>query len=367
MPTAAPRSVSRARRPAWLSWFDATAESTTRRLTGTCLAAARGSRSTNSATPSDTATSTATVRPFRSERVADGQREEHAEHHRGAALERRADRCAHRDLDHHEGGQRREDRVRRARDRLSDRPSQSGRQPRLGHGADLGRRRTVSTRRRGPGAATVAGHHRRGDGTVVPPRSALSPQSARRATAHVPTLGRRRRHNGGIRNVADRLEGWPRERLAERLSAACYGTVLVLAALPLIDADEVSSGLGWELVTGVGVATWVAHLYAEVVGDHLRRGSALDRIEINRAMLDGLPILLAAVLPAVVLLLGRVDVLEPRVALWVSVAVAIGQLVAVGAFVGASVSTDGATPWSYAAATAAIGIAVVILKLVLGH
>jgi hypothetical protein len=151
------------------------------------------------------------------------------------------------------------------------------------------------------------------------------------------------------------------------LTAACYGTVLVLAALPLIDTDEVASGLGWELVTGVGVATWVAHLYAEVVGDHFRRGSVLDRIEVNRAMLDGLPILLAAVLPAFVLLLGRLDALAPRVALWVAVAVAIGQLVAVGAFVGVSVSADGATPWSYAAATAAIGIAVVFLKLVLGH
>jgi hypothetical protein len=55
------------------------------------------------------------------------------------------------------------------------------------------------------------------------------------------------------------------------VSAACYGTVLVLASLALIDADDVASGIGWELVTGVGVATWVAHLYAEVIGDHLRR------------------------------------------------------------------------------------------------
>jgi hypothetical protein len=100
-----------------------------------------------------------------------------------------------------------------------------------------------------------------------------------------------------------------RERGAERLAAACYGSVLVLAALPLLDADGVDSGLGWELVTGVGVATWVAHLYAEMVGDHVRRGASLDREEIARAMADGLPILLAAVLPAVVLALGRLDVL----------------------------------------------------------
>ena len=168
-------------------------------------------------------------------------------------------------------------------------------------------------------------------------------------------------------SLAERHGRRSHERLAERLSAACYGTVLVLAALPLIDADEVASGLGWELVTGVGVATWIAHLYAEVIGDHVRRGAAVDRTEITRAMVDGLPILLAAVLPAFMLFLGRVDVLDHRVALWAAVAVAIGQLVGVGAFVGGSVSGRGASVWSYAGVTAAIGIAVVILKLALGH
>ena len=170
-----------------------------------------------------------------------------------------------------------------------------------------------------------------------------------------------------IRGIAERLEDWPLERVAERLSAACYGTVLVLAALPLIDADEVSSGLGWELVTGVGVATWVAHLFAEVVGDHVRHRSPPARAEFVGAMVDGLPILLAAFLPAVVLMLGRIDVLEPRAALWVAVTVAVGQLVAVGAFVGAALASRGRAVWSYAVGTAFIGVAVVSLKLILGH
>ena len=157
------------------------------------------------------------------------------------------------------------------------------------------------------------------------------------------------------------------ERLAERLSAACYGTVLVLAALPLLNADEVASGVGWELVAGVGIATWVAHLYAEVVGDHIRRGAALNRAELRIAATDGLPIPLAAVPPGVVLALGRLDVLDPRVALWIAVAVAVVQLVAVGAFVGSVVSSERAGPWSYAAAIAVVGVAVVVLKLALGH
>jgi hypothetical protein len=163
------------------------------------------------------------------------------------------------------------------------------------------------------------------------------------------------------------LQAWPRERLAERVSAASYGTVLVLAALAVIDVDDVEGGFGWELVTGVGVATWLAHLYAEVVGDHLRHIAAHDRKEIRRAMADGVPILLAAVPPAIMLLLGRIDVLAARTALWGSMAVAILQLVGLGAFVGWAISTRSSSAWLYAAVTAVFGLIIVALKLVLGH
>jgi hypothetical protein len=163
------------------------------------------------------------------------------------------------------------------------------------------------------------------------------------------------------------VERWPRERLAERVTAAAYGTVLVLSAVALLDADNVSSGLGWELITGVGVATWIAHLYAETVGDHMRHGVRLDWPELRRGMVDGLPILLAAVPPAVVLGLGRLDVLDPDVALWIAVGVGFVQLVGLGAIVGFVVSPRHVSPWRYAAATAAIGVVVVAVKLGLSH
>jgi hypothetical protein len=163
------------------------------------------------------------------------------------------------------------------------------------------------------------------------------------------------------------VQRWPRERLAERVSAASYGTVLVLAALAVVDADEVASGWGWELVTGIGLATWVAHLYAEIVGDHLRHRGAHESTELRRAMADGLPILLAAVLPAVMLLLGRLGVIADRVALWAAVGVAFLQLVGLGAFVGSAVSPRRSSTWLYAGVTAAFGAIVVSLKVVLGH
>jgi hypothetical protein len=167
--------------------------------------------------------------------------------------------------------------------------------------------------------------------------------------------------------VRDRLKRSPRERLAERVAAASYGTVLILSALALIDVDAVTSGLGWELVTGVGAATYIAHIFAEVVGDHVRHQSPLDREAMRRAMSDGLPIVFAAVAPAAMLLLGRLEVLEPRTALWASMVVAIVQLVALGAFVGAAVSSQRSSVWRYAAVTAAVGFAVVVIKLMLSH
>ena len=82
--------------------------------------------------------------------------------------------------------------------------------------------------------------------------------------------------------------------------------------------------------------------------------------------LDGSPILLVAVPPAVMLLLGRLEVLDEGVSLWASLFVAVVQLVGIGAYVG-SVGVRGTNTWIFAAATAAVGLGVVTLKLVLGH
>jgi hypothetical protein len=167
--------------------------------------------------------------------------------------------------------------------------------------------------------------------------------------------------------MRDPLKALPVARRAEWATAAVYGTVLVLAALAVIDEENVSSGLGWELVVGVGATTWIAHLYAEVVGDDLRHGSALERDEVVRSMVDGLPIIVASLPPAVVLVLGRLDVLGSRAALWVAFVVAFLQLVGVGAMIGAALPSPGVKPWRYAAVTALIGLAVVFIKLLLGH
>jgi hypothetical protein len=159
----------------------------------------------------------------------------------------------------------------------------------------------------------------------------------------------------------------PREQLAELVSAASYGTVLVLAALSVIGVSEVALGYSAELVAGVGVATWLAHLFAELLGRHVHSGLTPGRYEIGRAAVDGSPILAATVLPAVVLLLARLDVLPDAAARLLAVVVAVVQLFAIGAVVARAAPTPPAARWTFAAATAVAGLVIVALSVALGH
>jgi hypothetical protein len=151
------------------------------------------------------------------------------------------------------------------------------------------------------------------------------------------------------------------------VSAASYGSVLILVSLTLIEAEDVTSGIGWELVTGVGLATWIAHFYAEIIGDHLRNPEAHEPHEIRRAMADGSPILLAAVFPALMLGLGRLGVLAPSASLRWAVAAALIQLIGLRVLVGLLVSGHRRYAWRYAAITAIFGAIVVGLRVALGH
>lgn len=159
----------------------------------------------------------------------------------------------------------------------------------------------------------------------------------------------------------------PRERLAELVGAGTYGTVLSLAALSVVGVSDVAAGHGAELVAGVGVATWLAHLFAELLADHVRHDEPLRAANVASAMLDGSPILVATILPAVALLLGRLDVLGDQTARIVAIVVAVLQLLAIGLVVGRLSPSRPEAGWIFAAGAAGAGIVVVALTVVLGH
>lgn len=159
----------------------------------------------------------------------------------------------------------------------------------------------------------------------------------------------------------------PRERLAELVSAATYGTVLVLAAISVVKVSDVAAGHGSELIAGVGVATWLAHLFAELLGDHVRHDEPLRAANVTAAMVDGSPVLASTVLPAFALLLGRLDVLDGDTARLVALIVAVLQLVGIALLVDRVAPASRGQGWIFAACAAGAGVAVVAVTVALGH
>ncbi|MFL6204646.1 MAG: hypothetical protein ACJ739_04790 [Acidimicrobiales bacterium] len=188
----------------------------------------------------------------------------------------------------------------------------------------------------------------------------------------VPTTTTMRGRRGPVRqhDGVDQHRATPRpaaERLAERVNAAAYGTVLVLVALSAIEVADIAEGHSAELVLGVGAATWVAHLFAELLAEHVRHGEPVAWAEVRRASLDGSPILAATVLPAGLLFLARIDVLGDETARNLAILLAVVQLSLIGGVVARSTPGSPTPAWVFAICTALAGLGVVALKILLGH
>jgi hypothetical protein len=163
------------------------------------------------------------------------------------------------------------------------------------------------------------------------------------------------------------LRRMPRERAADLVTAAAYGTVLVLGALAFVAPEDVADGHGIELVAGVGVATWVAHAFADIVGEHVRHVGRLPSHELRWSLVSGTPILAASVLPAVAIGLGRLEMISDELAIWTATTVAVVQMVGVGATVGVLRQQGRRTVWAFVVATGIFGLGVTAVKIQLGH
>lgn len=117
------------------------------------------------------------------------------------------------------------------------------------------------------------------------------------------------------------------EHAAGRVSAYVYGNILVLAALlPVTKSEET---LGVAVVLGTALSTFVAHTFAEVVGQSIRTGEKLDRAQRLAELRDGVPILTSAFLPIAILSTAWVGLLEPRTAQLVAEGVMICRIASI--------------------------------------
>ncbi|NUP28260.1 MAG: hypothetical protein HOQ44_16495 [Nocardia sp.] len=153
---------------------------------------------------------------------------------------------------------------------------------------------------------------------------------------------------------------------ASRISAYIYGNILVLTALvPVVTSDE---HVGILVVLGTTVSTFIAHSFAETVGDSVRQRRAATMSDRVRELRNSVPILSSAVLPCAILVTGLLGWLEPRTA---QIFAEVVVLVRIGGIVFVIGRLRGEDPGRASVVVAVlltlVATTVVVLKIALSH
>lgn len=150
-----------------------------------------------------------------------------------------------------------------------------------------------------------------------------------------------------------------------------YGVILVSG---LIATSGSGGAAAWRtlVITGVTVVVfWSAHVYAGAVAAHGSRAEEGRTIglkdAIRRAIRRSRGLFAATVIPAAVLLLGAVGIVEDNVAIWASLWVCVAVL----AWLGFRAYRRKGAPWwgqiLGAVSTASFGVIIIIAKAIVTH
>jgi hypothetical protein len=150
---------------------------------------------------------------------------------------------------------------------------------------------------------------------------------------------------------------------AERFADAVYGTILVLAVVAALSEDDHATA---GAIVGAALATslvfWIVHVYAEVLS---RRASG-DGIAwwplVRQAARQEWPLVQAAFLPSIPLVLGAVGLLARSTAITLALVVGLADLAAWGYFAGRALRQSRIRSLVSAAGAAGLGTLMVLLK-----
>lgn len=160
----------------------------------------------------------------------------------------------------------------------------------------------------------------------------------------------------------------PYEDRASRISAYVYGNIIVFATLVPLTSEEVHEGHAFAVTLGVAFTTYLAHVFAELVGRQTRTDGHPSSTELRHELRDSVPVLTSGLIPAVLLAAAWLELLPATATLVAAEIFLLLRLAAVGFAIERvrsevpSFRTFGA---GIALAAAAGGIAV--LKAFLGH
>jgi len=159
-----------------------------------------------------------------------------------------------------------------------------------------------------------------------------------------------------------------RRVLGERLGGYIYGTIVVLATV-VAGAEAYRNGAGHigVLVVMTTVVFWIAHVYAHAVAHSVSAGQRISGHELLQIARRESSIIEAAVLPVLVLLLGKLDLISVHTAVWLAIGCGLAVLVAQGIRYSRAVGSGPLATLTIAGANLAMGLLIVAMKLIVSH
>jgi hypothetical protein len=146
---------------------------------------------------------------------------------------------------------------------------------------------------------------------------------------------------------------------------AIYGTILVMAVIVAFSHDD--SATSAELIGAVAATTivfWVAHVYAEVLGRRLGGESGSRMANIRAALGHEWPIVEAALLPVLALLLGVLSIVSDHTAVNIAIGVGVLELFGWGLAAGRKLGLSTTGTMLAGVTNGALGLVIVGLKVV---
>ncbi|MCX5008587.1 hypothetical protein OHB05_39250 [Streptomyces sp. NBC_00638] len=147
-----------------------------------------------------------------------------------------------------------------------------------------------------------------------------------------------------------------------------YGNITVLGVVAAVDDAQTLSGRAALLVGITATSTFVAHVFADLVGQRIESVDPPERRALREKLRDAWPIATSGVPPTLMLALGAWGVLSAMVAQLLATAVVLARLASVGWVV----EWLSGRPASFAAwwggfGLAVIGVVIAALKVFLSH
>ncbi len=177
-------------------------------------------------------------------------------------------------------------------------------------------------------------------------------------------------HAGWHRAVRYRADpALARERAAARTTAYVYGNIILFATVIPLTAADLHHHHAALLVLGVAASTYLAHVFADIIGHQVKSGTPLDRPGRRRELRDALPIVSSAWVPALLLFLGGLGWLPERGAVLAAEGYLLLRMALVGLVVERLRSDERVSLRTLLSGLllAAAAAAIAIVKAILGH